>query len=88
MPGAIGGEHRSGCQAHRIAAQVREAATAFLDEDGERRDVEDVDVRLDDDVERAARQQVVCTKSAVTADTVDAAMSRTEARPRARPQAY
>ena len=46
-----------------------------------RRDVEDVHVRLDDHVERAARQQVVVHEIAVAADAVDAADQTAEARP-------
>ena len=49
------------------AGEVGEASAGFAHDHRERRDVEDVDVRLDHHIQRAAREQVVMHEIAVAA---------------------
>ena len=65
------------------AGQIGERAAGLAHDDGQRRDVEDIDVRLDHRIERAAREQVVVQEIAIAAQAIDAPDQRAEARPAA-----
>ena len=81
MQRPVGREHAGRAEPDLCSVEIREAPARLAHEHGERSDVENVDVRLDDHIERAARQQVVVQKITVTAQTIDAADQRAKSRP-------
>ena len=70
---AVAGQHARGRQPHLPAGKVGEGAAGLAHDDGQRGDVQDVHVGLDDHIQRAARQQVVVHEVPVAADAADAA---------------
>src|SRR6185503_21068424 len=69
---AVRGEDAFRAEANRLALEVRHATARLLDDHGERRDVEHVDVRLEDGVDLAGGEQGVVQEVAKAADSVDA----------------
>jgi hypothetical protein len=54
-------KHGSCIKGDRFALQVRERAARFADDDRQRRDIQNVDVRFNDHFERTARERLEVT---------------------------
>src|SRR5690242_2059988 len=81
MQQPVGRKHTRGRESDLAIVEIGEFATRLAHDDGERSDVENVDIGLDDDIQRAARQQVVVHEVAVAAHPTDTREERTEAVP-------
>jgi hypothetical protein len=57
MQPAVAREHGRRAQSQFAACEIRKRTPGLAHDDGQRGDVEDIDVRLDDRLERAARER-------------------------------
>lgn len=66
------GQCIAGLQTDRPAIKIGEYTTGFAHDHHQRGDIEDVEVRFDDQIDRTARQQVVVQEVAIAADAANA----------------
>src|SRR5665213_1852357 len=80
----VGCKYRNRVEVHIVPIEVSKCTARLFDDDRQRPDIQNIDVRFDDHVERAPREQMVMHEVAVAAGTVGAADEFAEARPEAR----